>query len=313
MGGGGVLNAGYKKEAIRKCEEAGKAYKIEYENTIKKSTELHENKERAVRILKDVETFINLLANKPREIEKIASEVAVRRNAFEKEVEQLAIEAKEADKMGKGIAGGGLLAGAGVAAFGPTAAMGIATTFGTASTGTAIATLAGAAQTNAALAWLGGGALTAGGAGMAGGQAFLAMAGPVGWAIGGAALVGGGLLANSKNKKIAEKAEVQTREIKTETMKLSPLYASKGAATVALISFFPKWTLLFSSVMPNSLLPDGNAAKVFFNASKYESEESLAKTSTVFSRRNNLKGKEVATSMPIILPYGIRPFILGIR
>lgn len=223
MGGGCVLNAGYKKEAIRKCEEAGKAYKIEYENTIKKSTELHENKERAVRILKDVETFINLLANKPREIEKIASEVAVRRNAFEKEVEQLAIEAKEADKMGKGIAGGGLLAGAGVAAFGPTAAMGIATTFGTASTGTAIATLAGAAQTNAALAWLGGGALTAGGAGMAGGQAFLAMAGPVGWAIGGAALVGGGLLANSKNKKIAEKAEVQTREIKTETMKVSKI------------------------------------------------------------------------------------------
>ena len=223
MGGGCVLNAGYKKEAIRKCKEAGKAYKIEYENTIKKSTELHENKERAVRILKDVETFINLLANKPREIEKIASEVAVRRNAFEKEVEQLAIEAKEADKMGKGIAGGGLLAGAGVAAFGPTAAMGIATTFGTASTGTAIATLAGAAQTNAALAWLGGGALTAGGAGMAGGQAFLAMAGPVGWAIGGAALVGGGLLANSKNKKIAEKAEVQTREIKTETMKVSKI------------------------------------------------------------------------------------------
>ena len=223
MGGGCVLNAGYKKEAIRKCEEAGKAYKIEYENTIKKSTELHENKEGAVRILKDVETFINLLANKPREIEKIASEVAVRRNAFEKEVEQLAIEAKEADKMGKGIAGGGLLAGAGVAAFGPTASMGIATTFGTASTGTAIATLAGAAQTNAALAWLGGGALTAGGAGMAGGQAFLAMAGPVGWAIGGAALVGGGLLANSKNKKIAEKAEVQTREIKTETMKVSKI------------------------------------------------------------------------------------------
>lgn len=218
-----MLNAGYKKEALKKCEEAGEAYKKEYENTIKKSTELHEDKEKAVKILKDVEVFINALANKPREIEKIVSEVAVRRKAFEKEVEQLIIEAKKADKAGKGIAGGGILAGAGVAAFGPTAAMGIATTFGTASTGTAIATLASAAQTNAALAWLGGGALTAGGAGMAGGQAFLAMAGPVGWAIGGAALVGGGLLANSKNKKIAEKAEVQTRKIKAETTKVSKI------------------------------------------------------------------------------------------
>lgn len=230
-----MLNAGYKKEALRKCKEAGEAYKKEYENTIKKSTELHEDKEKAVQVLKNVENFINALANKPREIEKIASEVAVRRKAFEKEVEQLTIEAKNADKAGKGIAGGGLLAGAGVAAFGPTAAMGIATTFGTASTGTAIATLAGAAQTNAALAWLGGGALTAGGAGMAGGEAFLAMAGPVGWAIGGAALVGGGLLANSKNKKIAEKAEGQAREIKDETAKVSKIKIKILAEIKALV------------------------------------------------------------------------------
>lgn len=218
-----MLNAGYKKEALKKCEEASEKYKKEYERTIEKSSELHEDKEKAVKILKDVDTYIHSLSNKPKEIEKIATEVSVRRKAFEKEVEQLEIEAKKADKVGKGIAGGGLLAGAGVAAFGPTAAMGIATTFGTASTGTAIATLAGAAQTNAALAWLGGGALTAGGAGMAGGQAFLAMAGPVGWAIGGAALVGGGLLANSQNKKIAEKAEAQAKEIKAETTKISKI------------------------------------------------------------------------------------------
>ena len=100
-----------------------------------------------------------------------------------------------------------------MAALGPTAAMAIATTFGTASTGTAIATLSGAAATNAALAWLGGGTLLAGGGGMAAGEAFLAMAGPVGWAIGGAALLGGGLMANSKNKKIAEEAEAKIREI----------------------------------------------------------------------------------------------------
>lgn len=218
-----MLNAGYKKEALKKCEEASTKYKKEYDAAINKSTELHEDKEKAVKILKDIDTYIHSLSNKPKDIEKIATEVSVRRKAFEKEVEQIKIEAKEADKAGKGIAGGGILAGAGVAAFGPTAAMGIATTFGTASTGTAIATLAGAAQTNAALAWLGGGALTAGGAGMAGGQAFLAMAGPVGWAIGGAALVGGGLLANSKNKKIAEKAEAQTKEIKAETTKLNKI------------------------------------------------------------------------------------------
>ncbi|WP_446787586.1 hypothetical protein [Macellibacteroides fermentans] len=97
-----------------------------------------------------------------------------------------------AKNAGKGAAGIG--AGVAVAAVGPTAAMGIATTFGVASTGTAISTLSGAAATNAALAWLGGGALTAGGGGMAAGNALLTLAGPVGWAIAGVAIVGSGLL-----------------------------------------------------------------------------------------------------------------------
>ena len=93
---------------------------------------------------------------------------------------------------GAGVAGAGL--GVAVATLGPTAAMGFATTFGVASTGTAIATLHGAAATNAALAWLGGGALSIGGGGMAAGEAFLALAGPVGWAISGIALLSGGLV-----------------------------------------------------------------------------------------------------------------------
>lgn len=72
--------------------------------------------------------------------------------------------------------------------------MGVATTFGVASTGTAISTLSGAAATNAALAWLGGGALTAGGGGMAAGSAFLALAGPIGWAIAGISIIASGLM-----------------------------------------------------------------------------------------------------------------------
>lgn len=98
----------------------------------------------------------------------------------------------QAKNAGKGAAGAG--AGVAVAALGPTAAMGVATTFGVASTGTAISALSGAAATNAALAWLGGGALAAGGGGMAAGEALLALSGPVGWAIAGVALLGSGAL-----------------------------------------------------------------------------------------------------------------------
>jgi hypothetical protein len=87
--------------------------------------------------------------------------------------------------IGVGVAG---------AALGPTAAMGIATTFGVASTGTAISTLTGAAATKAALAWIGGGSLALGGGGIAAGETILSLCGPVGLAIAGISLGAAGYL-----------------------------------------------------------------------------------------------------------------------
>lgn len=105
------------------------------------------------------------------------------------------IEEKFNEVTIKNVGGGaaGVGAGVAVAALGPSAAMGIATTFGVASTGTAISALSGAAATNAALAWLGGGTLALGGGGMAAGNALLALAGPLGWTIAGIAIIGSGL------------------------------------------------------------------------------------------------------------------------
>ncbi len=113
---------------------------------------------------------------------------------WKREAEKIESDYKKAAIKNVGNGAAGVAAGVGVAALGPTAAMGIATTFGVASTGTAISALSGAAATNAALAWLGGGALAAGGGGMAAGNALLALAGPVGWAIAGVAILGSGFL-----------------------------------------------------------------------------------------------------------------------
>lgn len=121
-----------------------------------------------------------------------------------------------AQNAGKGAAGAGV--GVAAAALGPSAAMGVATTFGVASTGTAISSLSGAAATNAALAWLGGGALAAEGGGMAAGGALLGLFGPVGVAIAGIALLGSGfvLLKTTKDKKALEDifVAISNRDIK---------------------------------------------------------------------------------------------------
>ena len=104
--------------------------------------------------------------------------------------------------------------------FAPSAAMWIATTFGTASTGTAISALSGAAATKAALAWLGGGALSSGGGGMAAGSAFLAMAGPIGWGIGGATLLTSIVLFATKKTRLNWKKTKEMRAVIKNTGKV---------------------------------------------------------------------------------------------
>lgn len=141
-----------------------------------------------------IQALFDHIRNVPEESRlKYESLKAIRVN-WKQQAEKIELEYKKAEVKAAGQGAAGIGAGVAVVTLGPTAAMGIATTFGVASTGTAISALSGAAATNAALAWLGGGALAAGGGGMAAGSAFLALAGPVGWTIAGVSIVASGLM-----------------------------------------------------------------------------------------------------------------------
>ncbi len=212
---GKMFNSELKKEWLTRLDNIQQEYASEMNHTQESTIELFKTRKNAVMLVKQVEGFINTIANTPKEYRVKLEQVNVKLEEF-RNVISLQDEGEIASKISGNIAGAGAIAGAGVAVLGPTAAMAIATTFGTASTGTAIASLSGAAATNAALAWLGGGALAAGGGGMSAGSAFLALAGPIGWAIGGAAVIGGALFASSKNKKIAEEAEQNVYKIKEQ-------------------------------------------------------------------------------------------------
>lgn len=211
-GGFDMFNSKLKEESLKKLEKTLGEYNVLMEKTQKNSFDLLLKRKEAIDIILQIETYINKLANSPKEFQKKFEEINIELRKFYTAAE-LKTESIKTDFIGGGIAGAGIMAGMGVAAFMPTVAMGIATTFGTASTGTAIATLSGAAATNAALAWLGGGALAAGGGGMAAGNAFLAMAGPIGWGIGVSTLIGASLYSSSKNREIAEKANLETFRI----------------------------------------------------------------------------------------------------
>jgi hypothetical protein len=219
-----MLNGDLKKKALAKLEAADKEYQTVAADVTKRAVELYEKRKVTTeQVIQACEEYVNTLAKSPKEFDKSVSEFKVEFNKFTKftnVVEQIKTDADKAAKVSGSVAGAGAAAGVGVAAFGPTAAMAIATTFGTASTGTAISALSGAAATNAALAWLGGGALAAGGGGMVAGNALLALAGPVGWAIGGIALTSGVLMLRGKNEEIAKEANQEAARIQSKTATL---------------------------------------------------------------------------------------------
>lgn len=201
-----------KKEALAIHEKAVAKYNAAYQRMEQLGNRLYEKRRDSVALIREIEFLVNSIANKPKEFDKKFADIKAEQEKF-RETEDYAAEAMKATvKSGASVAAG-IAGGAAVASMAPTAAMWVATTFGTASTGTAISSLYGAVATKAALAWLGGGALSAGGAGIAGGQALLALAGPIGWGISGVTTAASAIALGAKNKKIADEAIEEAKKI----------------------------------------------------------------------------------------------------
>lgn len=219
-----MLNSSLKKEAVEKLKKEVTDYENTQKNVQKAALNLHNSRTSALEVIDKVERYINSIANTPKEFDKEFDAICINTASF-KALSEITYDEKLMIKIAGGGSAAGVAAGVATAAFAPTAAMAIATTFGTASTGAAISGLSGAAATNAALAWLGGGALAAGGTGggMAAGNALLALAGPIGWSIGVASLVAGGVFASKKNKEAAIKADEERLEIVKERRKIDAI------------------------------------------------------------------------------------------
>jgi hypothetical protein len=262
-----MLNSESRKQAQTRLKKAAEQYEQAGEQLKVTAESLYQTRvNRGVETIRRCEDYINTLANKPKEFSKVVADL-------KEELQKIAeydldlIDANPGNLAQK-AAGAGVMAGAGVACFGPGAAIAFATTFGTASTGTAIATLSGAAATNAALAWLGGGALVAGGGGMAAGNALLAMAGPIGWTIGGATLVGSGMWTNHKNKEIAREANENAEQFERYTVQVNTANQEVNLLereTVRLVNFIKQELFFFEENAPSNYLKFDESLKYRMN------------------------------------------------
>ena len=214
-----MFNLGLKKSALAIHEDAVEKYNANHKELVVACELLYGKREQALYTLEEIESVINSIANTPKELTTQIGEIHSAVISFRKTKEYAQEAIKGAISSGGGMASG-VAAGAAVATMAPTVALSIATTFGTASTGTAISALSGAAAQKAALAWIGRGVthLTGGvvqGAGMLQGQAFLALAGPIGWGVSAAATGVSLISMSNKNKKISEEAVEEAKKIHT--------------------------------------------------------------------------------------------------
>lgn len=208
-----MFNVALKEEALAIHKRAVERYNLSHKKMMEESSKLYKTRIMTIKLTKEIEEFINSIANTPKDFE---IEMGLIKDEIERfrETESYAKEALDNEKKAGANAVGAIVVGGALAEIAPRVAMQIATTFGKASTGIAIQELSGIAAEKAALAWLGGGTIAAGGAGIAGGESLLALAGPIiGWSIVGAE-VGVGLMSmTKKNKKISDKAVEEAKEI----------------------------------------------------------------------------------------------------
>lgn len=213
-----------KKSELQKAQDKAQAAINE---TNKKIEELGKHTGNLCVELNNIQEIFDEIRNTPSEKKMECEKLRKIRLNWKQQVEKIKNDYKAATVKNAGAGAAGVSAGVAVATMGPTAAMGIATTFGVASTGTAISTLSGAAATNAALAWLGGGTLMAGGGGITAGEALLGLAGPVGWTIAGVALAVSGIMLwhSSNNKKRIEEifTLISKRDIKSYNLAIVEL------------------------------------------------------------------------------------------
>ena len=209
----------------RELDRAKREYDEAYTLAEGCGKELLSERDSCIGVLEDAQQVVNSIARHPKSFAMDIGRVSAQCQTFA-DTKQFAEEREGELKAAVGGVAAGVAAGAGVATLAPGALMRVATTFGSASTGTAISTLSGAVAQSASLAFLGGGAVAMGGGGVAAGEALLALAGPIGWGVAGATVVATLIFHNIKVRDAQKRQSEEIVRVKNGTEALKELRAA---------------------------------------------------------------------------------------
>jgi hypothetical protein len=219
-----ILHNETKKRALTAHKGAIEKYNGVIETVETECARLYQTRKRTIELIVIIEALINSRVNTPKEFTPTLARINIERTKFRKTEDYAAEAEKTVLKSGRYV-GAGVAVGRAFGDMAPNVIMWFATTFGKASTGTAISKLSGAAKNNAIFALLGGGVKAMGGGGIKVGQARLAFAKPVGWGI--VAVAAGSLLlyhTSNENKKIAGQANQEANKVTKVTEQLNKTF-----------------------------------------------------------------------------------------
>lgn len=159
-----------------------------YSDALKSAKTFHSHKLATVRILKECESFLSIIANKPKTLVQEIGEIQLKSQVFEEEVAQL--EKLTKYQLAERLAGLGVVTGVGVATLGPSMAVALSTTFGSISAGSTLVAASGSALANMSVV-VGGFSSIATWGSLGASRVLLPLFGPIGWGIGSISLIVG--------------------------------------------------------------------------------------------------------------------------
>ena len=181
-----MFNAFARREAVEKLRKSLAEHETVRQEVEQASVRLFEERQRAVaEVVEPVEGYVNRLARSPKEFDRSVREYRIEIDRFKSTVRRIETEAKRSEAIGGGAGVAGAMAGGGwLHSVRPWPWRWRRLSARRRREPPSLRCPALLPPTRPSPGWAAG-ALAAGGGGMAAGHALLALAGPVGWTVGG--------------------------------------------------------------------------------------------------------------------------------
>lgn len=263
-----MLNSSYKNQAVNDLIKIDNAYGITLKNTIKSMERLYNVRIISKKMLISIDSYIESIANTPRDFNTKIGNIRLNYKSFSNNIDSIkALQTKQINDLRSLYRGEYSALYSIIQTLNPTTNLAIASTISTNSIPMAFNSLSGASNIHNSLSWLSNGLSVSN-----------VIANPKGISLIEVAI--GMISVNMSNKEIAQKAELSTRKIKQEKVRIEKINVQ--------VSALASETKTLSSLLSKQFIRSKNTRKkdwTLFTQSELEEIVSMLNSAEVLSKK----------------------------